>query len=264
MKTISELSGTVIRMAAAAIAEARRSLPAEEPPAPAPAAPSEPESVPAEAGTDAAPSGDAPAAALSDDATEPAPADAAGTETAPADAGSQATPTQAQTGPSGKPEPRGESEAVKAALDEAAAKATGFSGDRLAMVRAAVEVAGSRLKDVRLVRVFGTEEKLNGGRIIGAYQYVVDFHPTAMKQAAGSHKEERGGRGGGRGRGGGGGGGAGGAGRGAKGSTTGGFSMDSLRDDRKKEGGGRGRPGGPRKPGGPGRPPGGSGGPPKK
>jgi hypothetical protein len=35
-----------------------------------------------------------------------------------------------------------------------------------------------------------------------------------------------------------------------KGGGTGGFSMDSLRDDRKNERGGRGAPGGGRRPGG--------------
>jgi translation initiation factor IF-2 len=261
MKTISELSGTVIRMAAAAIAEARRSLPAEEPPAdaPPPAAP-EAAASPADAAAEAAPVEAGNESAPPEAGAEAAPTEA-GAESAPPEAGAEAAPTEAAGKPGTKPEPRRESEAEKAALDEAAATATGFSGDRLTMLRAAVEVAGSRLKDVRLVRVFGVEEQLNGGRIVGEYQYVVDFHPTAMKQVAGSHKEERGGRGGGRGRGGGGGGGPGGGGRGAKGSTTGGFSMDSLRDDRKKEGGARGRPGGARRPGGPGRPP---GGPPKK
>jgi hypothetical protein len=106
--------------------------------------------------------------------------------------------------------------------------------------------------------VFGLDEKLSGAQVMGEYQYVVDFMPSSMKQTAGSPKDEKG-RGGGRGGGGrGGGGGTGGAGRGAKGSTTGGFSMDSLKDDRKSERGGKGRPGGGSSGGGgQGRPPGG-------
>jgi hypothetical protein len=163
--------------------------------------------------------------------------------------------------PTPKPARHADSEAVKAALGEAVAKATGFSGDRLAMLSAAVEVAGKRAGDVRLVRVFGLDEKLSGAQVMGEYQYVVDFMPSSMKQTAGSPKDEKGrggGRGGRGGGGGGGGGGAGGAGRGAKGSTTGGFSMDSLKDDRKSERGGKGRPGGGSSGGGgQGRPPGG-------
>jgi hypothetical protein len=140
------------------------------------------------------------------------------------------------------------------ALDEAVAKATGFSGDRLAMLRAAVEVVGRRAEDVRLVRVFGLDEQLRGAEVVGEHQYVVDFFPATMKQVAGSAKDERG-RGGGRRGGRPGGGGE----RGAKGSATGGFSMDSLREDRKNERGGRERSGGGRRPGRPGAP--GSGGP---
>jgi translation initiation factor IF-2 len=215
MKTLTEISGSVIRTAAAAIAEARRLLPREE----KPAAPVVDEAAP--------------------HAEPPAPEGAV----AP------------------KPERHADSEAVKAALGEAVAKATGFSGDRLAMLGAAVEAAGRRAGDVRLVRVFGLEEKLGGAQVIGEYQYVVDYMPSNMKQIAGSPKDEkgRGGRGGGGRGGGGGGGGPGGAGRGAKGSTTGGFSMDSLKDDRKSERGGKGRPGGGSSGGGgQGRPPGGS------
>jgi hypothetical protein len=232
MKTLTELSGSLIRTAAAAIAEARRSLPREEKPA------------------------DSAAAEAAPQATEGAVADAA--SQTPAVAGAPAPPAAAPN-----PEREAESEAVKAALDDAVAKATGFSGDRLAMLRAAVETAGRRAEDVRLVRVFGLDEQLSGAHVIGQYQYLFDFFPRNMKQVAAAPKDGRG-RGGGRrgaGRGGGGGGG-----RGAKGSATGGFSMDSLREDRKNERGGRGFPGGGRRPGGggaaggggPGRPPGGN------
>jgi hypothetical protein len=245
MKTLTELSGSLIRTAAAAVAEARRSLPREEPPvtvavvvekAPPAEAPSEAEAAPgdqAEPATEAAPSAEATEAA------EPA------SEAAPA-------PTPA---PAAKLDPDAESETVKAILDDAVAKATGCSGDRLGMLRAAVKAVGRRTGDVRLVRVFGVEEQLRGAQVFGEHQYVVDFLPSNMKQVADAHKDEKGR---GKGRGGGRGGGGGGGDRGAKGSTTGGFSMDSLKDDRKNERGGRGGGGGgPRKPGGPGRPGGG-------
>ena len=124
------------------------------------------------------------------------------------------------------------------------------------MLRAAVKAVGRRAGDVRLVRVFGVEEQLRGAQVIGERQYIVDFLPSNMKQVADAHRSEKGRGKGGGGRGGGGGGGD----RGAKGASTGGFSMDSLKDDRKNERGGRSG-GGPRKPGGPGRP---AGGPPKK
>jgi len=218
MKTLTELSGSVIRTAAAAIADARRSLPREEKEAAVAApAPQAAEGAPVDAGSEAVAVPGAPA--------PPAPAAAAS-----------------------KSKRAEESETVRAALDEAVAKASGFSGDRLAMLLAAVEAAGRRAEDVRLVRVFPVDEPLRGAHVIGERQYVLDFFPPSMKQVAGAPKDERG-RGGGRrgaGR-------SGGEGRGAKGSTTGGFSMDSLKDDRKSERGGRGRPGG-----GSGRPPGGN------
>lgn len=202
MKTLTELSGSVIRAAAAAAAEARRSLPADEKPA---------------------------AAAIPE---APAP------------------PREAESG------------AAKEAIDAAVAKATGVSGDRLAMLLGALEAAGRRTEDVRLVRVFGLEEQVTGATKVGDYQYVVDLFPKSMAQSP-APRDERGGRGGGRGGAkGGGGGGRGGGDRGAKGSAgVGGFSMDSLREDRKNERGGRGGFGGGRKAGGGGGG-GGSGGPP--
>ena len=234
MKTLTELSGSLIRTAAAAVAEARRSLPREE----TPVTPAVVVAMPAPAEAEAPPPAET--------AVEPSPpADAA--ETAPA--GPPAAPAPE---PAPKLDPDAESETVKAILDDAVAKATGCSGDRLTMLRAALKAVGRRTGDVRLVRVFGVEEQLRGAQVIGEHQYVVDFLPSNMKQVADSHRDEKG-RGKGRGgRGGGGGGGD----RGAKGSTTGGFSMDSLKDDRKNDRGGR-LGGGPRKPGGPGRPGGG-------
>jgi hypothetical protein len=229
MKTLTELSGSLIRTAAAAVAEARRSLPRDE----APVTPAVLVSPPVEA-------------------TEPAAEASATAEVAgPATAEPAAAAAPA---PAPKLDPDAESETVKAILDDAVAKATSCSGDRLGMLRAAVKAVGRRAGDVRLVRVFGIEEQIRGAQVIGEHQYVVDLLPSNMKQVADAHTDAMG-RGKGRGGRGGGGGGGGGD-RGAKGSTTGGFSMDSLKDDRKNERGGRSS-GGPRKPGGPGRPGGG-------
>jgi len=230
MKTLTELSGSLVRTAAAAVAEARRSLPREETPvtpAVVVAPPPEAEAVPAspEATPEAVAAAE-PAAAPEAEASPPAP----------------------------KLDPDAENETVKAILDDAVAKATGCSGDRLVMLRAAVKAVGRRAGDVRLVRVFGVEEQLRGAQLIGERQYIVDFLPSNMKQVADAHRSEKGRGKGGGGRGGGGGGGGGD--RGAKGASTGGFSMDSLKDDRKNERGGRSG-GGPRKPGGAGRPAGG-------
>ncbi|HZZ83716.1 MAG TPA: translation initiation factor 2 [Anaeromyxobacteraceae bacterium] len=236
MKTLTELSGTLIRMAAAAVAEARKSLPKEEPAA-------EPAPAPVEA---------APAEAAPVDAA-PAPAEAAAEEATPA---AETPPEEPKAEQPRKEEAPAESEAVKAALDEAVAKATGLSGDRLSRLRDALQVVGRRTADVRLVRVFAADDQVPGAKAVGGFQYLVDLSPASMTQSMTSPKKERGGRGGrggGGGHGGGGGGGAGGG--GAKGATTGGFSMDSLREDRRNERGSR--PGGGRRPASGGRPGGG-------
>jgi hypothetical protein len=242
MKTLTELSGSLVRTAAAAVAEARRSLPREEAPVTPAVVVVPPPEVTAASETPAEAPAEAPAE-TSPDSTE-----------AIVEAAAEAAPAE----PAPKLDPDAESDTVKAILDDAVAKATGCSGDRLVMLRAALKAVGRRTGDVRVVRVFGVEEQLRGAQVIGERQYIVDLLPSNMKQAPTSHKDEKGR---GKGRGGGRGGGGGGGDRGAKGSTTGGFSMDSLKDDRKNDRGGRSG-GGPRKPGGPGgRPP---GGPPKK
>jgi translation initiation factor IF-2 len=252
MKTLTELSGSQVRAAAAAIDEAKRSLPAEPSPQPA-AAPAAPVGEEAPGEQRAA----APAAPVSEGAPDEQQPDA------PAPEGEE-TPDEQQADAPDAEEPA-EAPAKPAAgfvvpgpVQEAVAKATGLSGDRLSMLCAAVQAAGGRVQDVRLVRVFGPEEPVPGAKTVGGHQYVVDLMPASMKQVAGSSREE--GRRGGRGRGGGrGGGGGGGAGRGSGGGEkTGGFSMDSLREDRKNQRGGPGRFGGSRKPGGGGRPPGGA------
>jgi hypothetical protein len=223
MKTLTELSGITMRKAAAAMAEAKRQFPrAEAPVAEVVAAPPTP--------PDAEPAvveGEVVAAAVEGEA-------------APATPVVVASPVP----PAGRPAEEVESEAVKAAFDAAVAAATGLSGDRLARLRDAVKVVGRQIEDVRLVRVFGTEESIPGAKTVNGFQYVVDVAPASMRQTPSPQKKERG-RGG---PGGGGGGGRGGGGGGKGAPTSGGFSMDSLRDDRKGQksgsGGGRGRPGG--------------------
>jgi translation initiation factor IF-2 len=239
MKTLTELSGTLVRMAAKAIAEAQKNLPKEAPPAPAT------EPAPEAAPVEATPAG----------ATGPAELEAGATAeaAAPAPAAPPPPPTRAVEVAEAV-----ESEAVKAVLDAAVSAATGLSGDRLARLRDAVKAAGRKTDDVRLVRVFGVEEPVPGARTINGFQFLVDHAPASMKQVASPGGKEKGGRGGrgggGGGRGGGGGGGKGGGDKNAP--TSGGFSMDSLREDRKNDRSGRGgRPGGGR-PGG-GRPGGG-------
>jgi len=221
MKTLTELSGTIIRKAAAAVAEAKRSLPKAEAPAAVEVAPAAPPEV-----TEAPAEGEAVPAAV------PAPAPVV------------AAPSK------GRPVEEPETEAVKAVLDEAVASATGLSGDRLARLRDAVQVVGHKVADVRLVRVFGVEEAVPGATALNGFQYLCDIAPATMRQEQAPQKKDRGGRGGG---GGGRGGGApGGSGKGAP--TSGGFSMDSLKEDRKGQRsgpGGRGKPGGGRPGGGP-------------
>jgi translation initiation factor IF-2 len=233
MKMLTELSGSVIRVAAAAIAQARRSLPSDE----EPASPAMPEAPPQSAG---AATGEAPAQA---EASVEAPAEPA------------APPVATPAPPAPTPHGEAESGAANEMIDAAVAKATGLSGDRLAMLHGAVEAAGRRTPDVRLVRVFGLDEQVTGAIKVGAYQYVVDLFPASMRQVTAPGKD-RGRRGGGSGRG------RGGGDRGVKGSGVGGFSMDSLREDRKTDRGGRGGPGGGRRSGGggggPGGPPGGA------
>src|SRR5512146_2634884 len=73
MKTLTELSGSLIRTAAAAIAEARRSLPAERAPEAPPVPDTNAQSTPAEPASDAAAAGPAEASAAPE-IPPPAPA----------------------------------------------------------------------------------------------------------------------------------------------------------------------------------------------
>jgi translation initiation factor IF-2 len=229
MKTITELSGILVRKAAAAVAEAKRTLPR-------PAAPA----------VEIAPP---PSEPVPEAAAEPAPEAAGEAASAEAAAPQAASPAPAKaSGPAarqGPPAEEVESEEAKAALDAAVATATGLSGDRLARLRDAVKVVGGRLEDVRLVRVCSPEEPVSGAKELNGFLYLVDLAPASMRQVGAPPKKERFGRGGGpRGAGGGGGGG-----KGAP--ASGGFSMDSLKDDRKGQRsgpGGRGKPsGGPKR-----------------
>jgi translation initiation factor IF-2 len=312
MRTLTEFSGTLIRMAATAVSHARKSLPKEAftlrvpaPPAeeaetahphdnaskaapdtgvdsatdaaderlaadavsqvPASAEPPPEPFKPGEAGTaERGSTGDPDAQARKEEAV--AGKDLAGqAQDGPAQEATDEPPrTKPQRGPPG-PVEEAETEAAKAALDEAVSKATGTTGDRLARLREALKAVGGRADRVRLVRVFSGEEEVAGATKIGEHYYIVDLMPQSMKQEF--KTDERGGPGGARrgprrp---------SGGSNKGKEGSLEGSFSMESVMQDRKNErpsgggrpgaGGGRGRPGGGRGPGGGGRGPGGGGG----
>jgi hypothetical protein len=303
MKTLTEFSGTMIRMAAKAEAEARKSLPPEVARvAPAPAVsegvtakPNENASaVLADSGGDSPT--DAAALALAEQAaggataaigssSEPhveKPGEAGTTEdlVQPGAAAEEAreesaagqdlagegpdlknTPGGAkpsevnadQAGPP-KAELEAETSAVKEALDKAVGEATGTTGERLDRLREAVKAAGRQAERVRLVRVFGPEEEVQGAKKIGEHQYIVDLMPQSMKQSF--ERDDRAGKRGPRRP-------SGGGKKGAEGSLEGSFSMESVMQDRRTErgpGGGRGGPGGGRG-GGRGGPGGGRGGP---
>jgi translation initiation factor IF-2 len=301
MKTLTEFSGTMIRMAAKAEAQARKNLPPElTRVAPSPvvsggvtAKPNENASAVladpgADSATGAAALGLAEQAAGKTDAvvgteSEPhieKPGEAGTTEdlmqpgAAAVEAREEADANQDLSGQGGpdltntpdgakpsevnadeegqpKAELEAETSAVKEALDKAVAEATGTSGERLDRLREAVKAAGKQAERVRLVRVFGPEEQVQGAKKIGEHQYVVDLMPQSMKQSF--ERDERGGRRGprrpsGTGK------------KGAEGSLEGSFSMESVMQDRRNErgpGGARGRPGGRGGPGGRGRPGGG-------
>jgi hypothetical protein len=303
MKTLTEFSGTLIRMAAKAEAQARKGLPAEltrVAPAPAlsegvTAKPNENASAAPSNTTDDSASGAAAsalaeqaaggAAAVTGTSSEPQvekpgeagtgedlmqPGAAAEEAREESDAGQdlagQGSP-QVQSTPGGakpsevnadeqgapKAELEAETSAVKEALDKAVAEATGTSGERLDRLREAVKATGRQAERVRLVRVFGAEEPVQGAKKVGEHQYIVDLMPQSMKQSF--ERDDRAGRRGPRRP-------SGGGKKGAEGSLEGSFSMESVMQDRRNErgpgGGGRGRPGG--RPGGRGGPGGGRGG----
>src|SRR5438067_5726656 len=302
MKTLTEFSGTLIRMAAKAEAEARKGLPKElTRVAPAPAVsegvtakPNENASAVltdpgADSTTGAAALGLAEQAAGQSDAvigtadephiekpgeagtTEDLMQPGAAAEEAQEEAAADqdlsgegepdlkatpggAKPSEVNADEEGQPKAELEAEttAVKELLDKAVSEATDTSGERLDRLREAVNAAGRQAERVRLVRVFGADEQVQGAKRIGEHQYVVDLMPQSMKQSF--ERDERAGRRGPRRP-------SGGGKKGAEGSLEGSFSMESVMQDRRSErgpGGGRGRAPGGR--GGPGGGRGGSGG----
>ncbi|WP_176064105.1 hypothetical protein [Anaeromyxobacter diazotrophicus] len=126
MKTLTELSGSVIRVAAAAVAEAMRSHPTGEPP----------------------------------EASPHSAEEATGQGTC-RDVGCRRRHRQ-RDAPALDARAAGAERLAKEVIEAAVAKATGLSGDRLAMLHGAVEAAGLRIDDVRLVRVFGDEAQVPG------------------------------------------------------------------------------------------------------
>jgi len=257
IRTLTEFSGTLIRMAAKAETEAKKALPKElsqVAPAPAPVS-AEPE-LTAQPTPHAAGAGEAPHA---EPEVEGGPGEksesgafSSATDATDELAAKEAAENEAKA--EAKPEPKeevGETDAVKAILDEAVAKATNTTGDRLARLREALHAAGRSTDRVRLVRVFGGEDVVAGAKKIGEHQFLVDLMPASMKQVFKDPKDDKN------------------KSRGPKkpsGSTKnkndasleGSFSMETVAQDRKSE---RGAPGAKR-PGGPGgaRPAGGRGG----
>jgi hypothetical protein len=117
------------------------------------------------------------------------------------------------------------------ALAEAIGAEVGVTGDRLARLLELVDVAGEKLGNVRLVRVFQGETAPPSAMSVGEFHYVLDRMAAPARPDRGDRDDRRGGRGGpgGPGRGG-----PGGPGRGGPGGG----------------GPGRGGPGGARGPGG--------------
>ena len=245
IRTLTEFSGTLIRMAAKAEAEARKALPPElTAVAPAPA-PKEPE-VTAQPTTHAHGAADVPHAEPEVEGGPGEKSESAAFSSATEVADEAAAVEKAAEVPvpvAASGEEMSETDAVKTLLDKAVGDATGTTGDRLARLRESVKAAGRQAERVRLVRVFGGEDVVAGAKKIGEHQFLVDLMPASMKQVFKDPKDEKG-KGGSRGP------------KRPSGSTKnkdnasleGAFSMESLAADRKNERGA----GGPRKPGGPG------------
>ena len=297
-RTLTEFSGTLIRLAAKAESEARRALPKEltavksaprsaeievtaqptaghehgagDQPHREPDVEGGPgeqsDSAAFQSATDATDEAAAIAVAASEDGAaasvasdEAAVAEASSAKAAGAgevEEGDDKAAAAAAAGPE-------ETDAIKALLDEAVAKATGTKEDRLARLREALRAVGGKAERVRLVRVFAGEEAVPGATRIGEHQYSVDVMPHSMKQVFKDPKDDKARKGprkpmmG--------------SGKTKVGETLeGSFSMETVAQDRKSErgpggpgGGARGRPagGGAGRPGsgGAGRPGGGAG-----
>lgn len=169
MRQITEFSGTLVRQAAQAEAEARKSLPKE---------PAQSSDGPVAVAAQPAP----PAADLS---TELTPVESSREELAQAAEAKIADEIS---------KPPGTGVEEQAALDEAVSKATGLEGDRLARLREALRAVKGRAADVRLVRVFAGDATVANGQKVGDHVYVVDLLPKSMKPTFGREREERGGR----------------------------------------------------------------------
>ena len=172
MKTLTELSGSLIRVAAAAVAEAKRSLPSEAKPAvPAPRG-----AAPAPAEAEAA-SADTTATADSTEGAEPGSVEAVEAPQ-PTEA---AVERRGQRGPrrGGRRRPR-DSRAI---------------GSRCSVPRSRWSGGAPRMSAWSAC----SARRSRSRRIaVGGHQYLVDFLPQSMKQVAGGPKDDRGGRRGGR------------------------------------------------------------------
>ncbi len=193
MKTITEFSGVLLQRAADVQRAFRAAHPQTDvPTAPVAASESEPavaaaseaeptlaEEVPAEAteapadgavATEPAEETVAAEAAPADESAEAAPADESA-EAAPADESAEAAPSEAApvdlgTGP--------EADAVGEAL--------AVQGERLSRLMEALDVAGRRAGQVRLVRVLQGENPPQGAQQRGDYYYAVDLMPRPQSQ----------------------------------------------------------------------------------
>ena len=201
MKTITEFSGILLQRAA----EAQRAFRAEHP---------QTETRPA----DTAPA-EAPGAEETPTGAEEAPA---GAEAAPSEAGAAAEVAETENAASDSAAPATDSPpadevAAEAAVEpslgegpeaEAVGAAMQVEGDRLARLMEALDVAGRRVGQVRLVRVIQGENAPQGAQKRGEFYYVVDLMPRPQSQREsfdgrrGPGGRDRGGRPGDRGHGG--------------------------------------------------------------
>jgi hypothetical protein len=191
MKTITEFSGVLLQRAAEVQRAFREANPQVAAPAVEQVPPSAESADPAAADAEAAAPVELPAeaaapvelpaeaAALAELPAEAGSAadgveEASAAESAPADAGGAAetppaeevAPPDLGTGP--------EAEAVGAALD--------VQGDRLSRLMEALDVAGRRAGQVRLVRVLQGETPPQGAQKRGDYYYAVDLAPRPQSQ----------------------------------------------------------------------------------
>lgn len=84
------------------------------------------------------------------------------------------------------------------ALAEAIGAEVGVSGDRLARLVELVDLAGDKLGNVRLVRVFQGETAPSGAMSVGEFHYVLDRMAAPPRPDRGDRDDRRGGREGGR------------------------------------------------------------------